>query len=499
MIDIAQKGSKAAIVGHSIDMEGHADASLSTKRLPVTYERLGSLVFVLDIVIIFCLGIGSGAVYHKLAFGRIDDIQSFLGPALACTTLFCLGIQAQHLYRPSAVLFPRNIVRHVLATWVAVFCALLAIAFLAKITWEFSRGAAVCFFVGGFLALPLSRISAQHLAQFLIANNYLSSRRNIVLVGDRRHLLSRGLSENLARHGHNVVHQMLVNLTDDNRIKSVGEVSASIEQLKHFIREHRVDEIFLAFDTGAQRTIEVVASGLNTVPIPVRLLLDQHFSNLLSRKISDFGAAKAIKLQSGPLTEFQQVVKRSFDIVISLGSLIALAPVFLLIGVAIKIDSPGPMLFRQRRAGFSGRTFTIYKFRSMTTLDDGAVVKQAGLNDKRSTPVGRWLRKTSLDEFPQLLNVLKGDMSLVGPRPHALSHDNEYDKLIFTYALRQHMKPGITGWAQVNGCRGETAELSMMEARVNYDIWYIGHWSLWLDITAILLTVVQIVRPKNVY
>ena len=157
------------------------------------------------------------------------------------------------------------------------------------------------------------------------------------------------------------------------------------------------------------------------------------------------------------------------------------------------------MLFRQRRAGFGGRIFTIYKFRSMTSLDDGAVVKQVTRNDKRVTPVGRWLRKTSVDELPQLLNVLKGDMSLVGPRPHALSHDNEYDKLIATYALRQHMKPGITGWAQVNGCRGETASLSMMEARIKHDIWYIGHWSLWLDIVAIIRTVLQVIRPRNVY
>lgn len=499
MINILQSKMKIKS-GPSQVISAHGSKGwVRSKKLPISYERIGLVAALFDVVIVFGLGVASGISYHAAAFGQVDHLRNAIGAGLTCGILFCLGMQSMHLYRPSAILFQQNILRSVLATWTAVFCSLLAMAFLAKISWEFSRGAAICFFLSGCVALPLSRRGARHFAQFLISNNFLSERRNIVLVGDRRHLLSRGLSENLMRHGFNVVHQVIVGVTDDNKLKNVTEVSASIESLKQLIRETRVDEIFLAFDTGAQRTIDVVASSLHAVPVPVRLLLDPHFSKLLSRTINDFGAAKAIKLQSGPLTEAQQFVKRGFDVVLSFLGLLALSPIFLLVGCAIKLDTPGPMLFRQRRAGFGGRVFTIYKFRSMSTLDDGAVVKQATRNDKRVTRVGWWLRKTSVDELPQLLNVLKGDMSLVGPRPHALSHDNEYDKLIATYALRQHMKPGITGWAQANGFRGETSSLSMMEARVEHDIWYIGHWSLKLDIKAIALTVLQIIKPKNVY
>ena len=484
--------------GYPLRTRGIATVQPS-KRLPFSYERLGLVAFVLDVALVFMLGILSGVVYHAIAFGQISNERSFFGAGLTCAVLFTLGMQSQHLYRSSVIVYPRNIIRSVLITWTGIFCLLLVVAFLAKISWEFSRGATICFFISGAIALPLARVAAQQVAHYLIRNNHLSGRRSVVLIGDRSHILSGDLSADLTRHGFKVVNQFVVAMTDDNRIKNLGEISASIETLKQCLRDTRVDEIFLAFDTGARRTIEVISSELQTFPVPVRLLLDGYFNSLFSRTISDFGAARAIKLQSGPLTEFQQLLKRSFDVALALVGLVVLAPVFLLVGLAIKLDTPGPTLFRQRRAGFGGRTFTIYKFRSMTTMDDGAVVKQATRNDKRVTRVGWWLRKTSIDELPQLLNVLRGDMSLVGPRPHALSHDNEYDKLIATYALRQHMKPGITGWAQVNGCRGETSSLSLMEARVRHDIWYIGHWSLRLDVATIAMTMVQVIRPRNVY
>jgi exopolysaccharide biosynthesis polyprenyl glycosylphosphotransferase len=171
----------------------------------------------------------------------------------------------------------------------------------------------------------------------------------------------------------------------------------------------------------------------------------------------------------------------------------------LIVALAIRLDSKGPIFFRQNRIGFSGRTFQIYKFRTMITMDNGDVVRQASRNDKRVTRVGRLLRRSSIDELPQLLNVLQGEMSLVGPRPHAVAHDNEYDKLIAVYALRHHMKPGITGWAQVNGCRGETPTLDSMRERVEHDIWYINNWSLWLDIVTLFRTVLELARSRNAY
>jgi putative colanic acid biosynthesis UDP-glucose lipid carrier transferase len=176
-----------------------------------------------------------------------------------------------------------------------------------------------------------------------------------------------------------------------------------------------------------------------------------------------------------------------------------LMPFIAVIALAIRLESSGPAMFLQTRVGFNGRTFRIYKFRTMSTCEDGPVVVQATRNDKRVTHLGNLLRKLSIDEVPQLLNVLRGEMSLVGPRPHAIAHDNEYDRLIATYAIRHKIKPGITGWAQVNGFRGETPEIGMMKQRVESDIWYIEYWSLWLDIRILLLTMFRVWKSDRAY
>jgi undecaprenyl-phosphate galactose phosphotransferase/putative colanic acid biosynthesis UDP-glucose lipid carrier transferase len=165
----------------------------------------------------------------------------------------------------------------------------------------------------------------------------------------------------------------------------------------------------------------------------------------------------------------------------------------------IKLESPGPVIFSQRRRGFNGREFTLFKFRTMQVLEDGRVIPQARRNDPRVTRFGRILRATSIDELPQLINILRGDMSLVGPRPHAVAHDDGYIASIANYAFRQHVKPGLTGWAQVNGFRGETPRLELMERRVDCDLWYIKNWSFWLDLRIIVLTCFEVLRGRNAY
>jgi putative colanic acid biosynthesis UDP-glucose lipid carrier transferase len=179
--------------------------------------------------------------------------------------------------------------------------------------------------------------------------------------------------------------------------------------------------------------------------------------------------------------------------------LIALAPLFLLVAIAIKLESPGPLLFRQTRCGFNGRRFRIIKFRTMSVSEDGESVQQAVAGDVRVTRVGKWLRRTSIDELPQLLNVLRGQMSIVGPRPHALAHDREFDKVVRNYAFRQRVKPGLTGWAQIHGFRGPTPNPESVRRRVEHDLWYIDHWSLWLDILILLRTAIELARGRNAY
>jgi len=197
----------------------------------------------------------------------------------------------------------------------------------------------------------------------------------------------------------------------------------------------------------------------------------------------------SLQLTRAPLNWAERTVKRLFDVTAAAGVLIALSPLLVLTALAILIESGRPLFFRQRRYGFNQQEFRIIKFRTMTTLDDGEVVRQARRNDPRITRLGRTLRKWNIDELPQLVNVLKGDMSLVGPRPHALSHNREYEQKIARYARRHNVAPGITGWAQVNGLRGETDTDDKMRARVAHDLYYIENWSLWLDLRILIWTV----------
>jgi putative colanic acid biosynthesis UDP-glucose lipid carrier transferase len=193
------------------------------------------------------------------------------------------------------------------------------------------------------------------------------------------------------------------------------------------------------------------------------------------------------------------VVKRASDIVIALAALVLVMPVMLAIAVAIKLTSPGPVLFRQRRYGLDGREIVVYKFRTMTVLEDGGVIRQATRDDERVTQVGAFLRKYSLDELPQFVNVLQGRMSVVGPRPHAVAHNEMYRKLIRGYMIRHKVKPGITGWAQVNGLRGETDTLEKMRSRIEYDLSYLRNWSLQLDLQIVLKTILVVLRSPDAY
>jgi putative colanic acid biosysnthesis UDP-glucose lipid carrier transferase len=190
----------------------------------------------------------------------------------------------------------------------------------------------------------------------------------------------------------------------------------------------------------------------------------------------------------------ERAVKRALDLIVSITVIVFSLPLFLIVAVAIKLDSPGPVIFRQRRSGLEAREFIIFKFRTMTVLEDGPVVTQACRDDRRVTYIGKFLRRSSLDELPQLFNVLRGDMSLVGPSPHALAHDDHYRVHIADYACRHYVKPGITGWAQVNGLRGETASFEQMADRVKLDLWYINNWSLGLDLNILLRTCFEILR-----
>ncbi len=226
---------------------------------------------------------------------------------------------------------------------------------------------------------------------------------------------------------------------------------------------------------------------------------DTFVTDLIQGRMDSVGGIPVVAVCETPFMGINRVVKRTTDIVLSILILILISPLLLLIALAIKLTSPGPAIFKQRRYGLDGSDILVYKFRSMTVMEDGAAVKQAQKNDQRLTPIGGFLRKTSLDELPQFLNVLSGKMSIVGPRPHAVAHNEEYRKLIKGYMLRHKVPPGITGWAQVNGFRGETDTLDKMKGRIDLDLDYLRNWSLRLDLYIIFKTIWVVLKRENAH
>ncbi len=221
---------------------------------------------------------------------------------------------------------------------------------------------------------------------------------------------------------------------------------------------------------------------------PVRMLSDRIVSYVIdSLPLLDVSRG-TVDIQQEALTPSERALKRAIDLGLSLIAVVMLLPLMAVTAIAIKLDSPGPVIFRQRRSGFNSMLFTILKFRTMRVSEDGPTIEQACRDDPRVTHVGRFLRRASIDELPQLFNVIKGEMSLVGPRPHALAHDRQYGSLISNYTLRYRVRPGITGWAQVNHLRGETSELEQMVNRIEFDLWYIKNWSISLDLYIIMRT-----------
>ena len=284
----------------------------------------------------------------------------------------------------------------------------------------------------------------------------------------------------------------------DNRLDR-RQIDAMMRDLRAQTRHQAIDEILITAQMPDVQKLDEILTALADLPVTVRFMPNGNLRAHLEGAVGYRSGRRVFELQREPLSLLDRSVKRAFDVLGALAGLIALSPLLVTTALLIKLDSRGPVFFRQNRTGFNGEVFRIFKFRSMTTLDDGDVVRQATRDDARVTKVGRFIRRTSIDELPQLLNVLAGHMSLVGPRPHAVAHDSEYTTSVAGYARRQHVKPGITGWAQANGYRGETPTVDLMQSRVDHDIWYVRNWSLWLDVKTIVLTARSLLEPSKVY
>jgi len=266
-----------------------------------------------------------------------------------------------------------------------------------------------------------------------------------------------------------------------------------------YVRENNIKMIFISQPISAQPRIRKLLDDLQDTTASVYFLPDIYVFDLMQARFDNVGGMPVVAICETPFMGFNSWLKRASDIVLATVILLMLLPVMVVISLAVWASSPGPIIFRQRRYGLYGEQIIVYKFRSMKVTEDGAKVVQAKVNDSRLTRIGAFLRRTSLDELPQFINVLQGSMSIVGPRPHAVAHNEQYRKLIKGYMLRHKAKPGITGWAQVNGLRGETETLDKMEARIRFDLDYLRNWSLWLDLWIILRTVKVVLARQNAH
>jgi putative colanic acid biosynthesis UDP-glucose lipid carrier transferase len=299
----------------------------------------------------------------------------------------------------------------------------------------------------------------------------------------------------LAGHGMRPKQHFLMPMQSSDSPSNEG-----VSQIISYLRKSpEVDEVLVCGTLERCSQLIKLLSPLRDLPVTVSFLPTGPSAQILQRPSNQLGDMTCIELQRQPLNTIELALKRVVDVLFAAFGLVVLFPLMTLTALMIKLDSPGPVLFRQRRRGFNGEQFQILKFRTMRVLEDGDKVVQATRLDDRVTPLGYWLRRTSIDELPQLWNVLTGSMSLVGPRPHAISHDNEFDKMVRHYAVRHHVKPGLTGWAQVHGCRGPTPTPADVQRRVQFDLWYIDNWSLRIDCLIILRTAMEVLRARNAY
>jgi Undecaprenyl-phosphate glucose phosphotransferase len=473
--------------------------SLTTTSWRIPFRAVEPLVWAVDCVIILASGLLSGFAYQRWVHGVGENFETSLAIGLLVAVNFTAVLAARGSYKPLGLITLQSRIKEAVAIWFIVFSLLLAVVFLLKVGAVLSRGAIGAFLVVGLTMLIGWRVLLSSYLTKAFAHGSFAERRVLVIGGADEIDFSAGLYR-LRRCGYKPVESFPILESD------FETVSGMSERLREMLREAirtaqsgRVEEILLAIPWDQRRLIDQIVAVLRVVPIPIRLAPDRSIEGLLHKPRKEIGSTWVVDLHRGPLTWSECAIKRTFDIVLSSLALITLAPTMLIAAILIKLDSRGPVFFSQLRNGFNNKEFWILKFRTMTVMEQGTEVRQATRNDKRITRLGHWLRRSSIDELPQFVNVLRGEMSLVGPRPHAMVHDDEYRKLISKYAFRLHLKPGITGWAQVNGLRGETATVDLMEKRVDLDLWYINNWSLWLDIKILIRTFAAVIGQKEAY
>ncbi len=483
-------------------LSGRSESSVSLVGQPSQDKARGLLPFYLietvavcgDAVLILCTSVLAGIAYHLVFLNGLGPVEMFLATATLTCVNFSAVLVARGAYRPQNLAEFSQQVRETTAVWLLVFLLLSAVGFSFKIGEMYSRGAAFAFFVVGWSAITIWRlVIARFIVHALAAGTFAEQKS--ILLAEKGQLDGSSVIDELGRCGYKAVRTFEFAPNLKSTLDASSWLLESMDEIIKIIRQETIECVFLLVPWDDRRTIEQTMELLRVLSVPVYLLPDRNVAHFLGSRIVNIGTAWTAELKRAPLTATERVYKRAVDLLIASVALIVLAPMMVLVAALIKIESRGPVFFMQTRNGFNGRPFRICKFRTMSVLEDGPVIRQATKNDPRATRFGRVLRQTNIDELPQFFNVITGDMSVVGPRPHAAAHNSEYERIVASYAFRYHVKPGLTGWAQVNGLRGETQTVDLMARRIEFDLWYIDNWSLWLDFRILLRTLTLGLQP----
>ncbi|AXV17680.1 polyprenyl glycosylphosphotransferase (plasmid) [Neorhizobium sp. SOG26] len=467
---------------------------------PISYEDIGrtrgleyrNIAYVaacMDFIALLLASLAGYSGYEYLAFRSAADPSPVLGIGLVLSTIFVLAMHSVQAYKPENIQLIRQQIRLTCVLIASTLAFLLTVIFFLKIGDAYSRG-------GTLMTAALSVCSLVALRVFW--NWYLPSAAASASFKRKRVLLLCGQDFSIEQWRHLAAASGMT-LAQTIRLSEDGSLPPSAMERLRQSQAERFDEVFIIWQGANVANLELHLAELRRSALPVNVIFDGVLGRLTNTPSGKIGGMTAFQTQRPPLNAYERGIKRAFDIAFSLAALLSLFPLLLVIAVAIKLDSPGPILFKQTRRGYGGRSFRILKFRSMSVMEDGDDIRQATRNDRRVTRVGAIIRAASIDELPQFWNVLRGDMSTVGPRPHALAHDELYDAQIVKYAYRRHVKPGLTGWAQINNCRGETPDIEKMEQRIFHDLWYINNWSFWLDLKIVFRTALQICDFGKVY
>lgn len=440
---------------------------------------------------------GGALIGHVIRFGDVQLDVSYQVTVVLALLLTLVVFRFAGLYEALRSRSVLEEMRAVGLSWSAVVLALIVLGFAFKVSAEFSRLWSGYWAVAAGLLLLAARLAARRI---MVSAAARGMRRRVLIVGSGE--LAAAVAERLRTDdlGTYTLEGFVDDPEYDERVIPADQLYTELDRLDELVDELGVDEVWICLPLRAEATIRRVLHALRHSTVTQRLVPDIASLRLLNYPVTEVVGVPMVALSVSPMYGLNRVIKAAEDWVLGALFLILAAPAMLAAAAAIKLTSRGPVLFRQMRHGWDGRPIEIYKFRTM--VDHGEAdgpVPQATPGDPRVTRVGRILRRTSLDELPQLINVLQGRMSLVGPRPHALEHNEAYKEQIQAYMQRHKVKPGITGWAQVHGWRGETDTLEKMQRRLEHDLYYVENWSLWLDLKILARTLFIVLFDRNAY